>query len=134
MIAQILKDEKDPEILREISLFILEQSKQLAEENARIKAMRVHGEVNAQAYLSQSIAVHLHKLRRRLFATGRESLESREHERRVDVQAELLLHARSLAGDAAPVTNSRLPIEDEMHYAEISEVIGLAQKKDAEIT
>lgn len=133
-IAQILKDEKDPEILREISLFILEQSRQLFEENARIKAMRAREEAKSQEFLSQSIAVHLHKLRRRLFATGRESLQSREHERRVDAQAELLLHAKSLAGDAEGVVNSKLPLEDEMHYAELSEVIALAQKKDQKIT
>ena len=133
-LAQILKDEKDPDILREISLFILNQSVHLASENARLKKIKALDEAKTQEHLNDAIALHLHKLRRRLFAHGRESLKSRDYERRVDDQKELLLHAQLLGGCSAPTQNSNLPTEDALHYASVDEVVALAQKKDKRLT
>ena len=133
-IAQILKDEKDPEILREISLFILNQSTLLAAENERLKKAKAREEIESQAFLNSAIESHLHKLRRRLFAHGRESLDSRDYERRVGKQEELLLHAKSLAGEVLPTQSASLPSEDEIHFSDVDEVVARAQKKDSTLT
>ena len=52
-IAQLLKNEKDPEVLRKISLFILEQSVELASENTRLREKKSREEAanKKQEYL-----------------------------------------------------------------------------------
>jgi transposase len=131
-IAQLLKDVKDPEVLRDISLFILEQSVQLAAENTRLKNRNSREEAQKQEYLNSAIELNLHKLKRRLFVRGRESLG--DHERREGKQKELLLHARSLAGEVTPTQNANLPSEEVIYEASLQEVVTLAQKKDPSLT
>ena len=133
-IEQIIRDENNPEILRELSLFILEQSAMLAAENIRLKNAKAREQAKSQEFLNSSIKSHLHKLKRRLFTHGRESLKSRDYERSAYEQKELLLHAKSLAGAASSTKNSSLPAEDALHYAKLDEVITLAQKKDKKLT
>jgi len=133
-IAQLLRNEKDPEILREISLFILEQSTHLAAELARVKARRAREEAEKQAYLNSEIETHLHKLKRRLFGHGRESLGARDYERKVDDQKELLLHAKSLAGEPSPTQNKNLPKDEAFYSASVEEVIALAIVKDPSLS
>jgi transposase len=133
-IAQLIRDEKDPAKLREISLFILEQSSHLAAENARLKAKRAREESEKETYLNSELETHLHKLKRRLFGHGRETLGARDYERKVDDQKELLLHAKSLVGDALPTQNHNLPKVEAFYSASVEELIALAQIKDPLLT
>ncbi len=132
MVEQLIRQEKNPEILRELSLFILEQSALLAKDNERLRN-KIALEQRQQEWLSTAIRTHLHKLQRRLFAHGRESNGKRRPRR--DEEEQLLLHAKSLAGEK-PESGEKfdLPSEECPHFIEPADVITMAQDKDPELT
>lgn len=131
-VEQMLKEETNPEILRDIALFINEQAKIIAEENKQLRAERDREEAEKQAWLTQSIATHLNKLRRRFFDVGRESLdliEARPNEQ------DLLMHAKSLVGDVKQKdVLKNLPEEVVQCFTSPAELIMQAKLKDPEIT
>lgn len=129
-VEQLIKREKNPEILRELSLFILEQSAVLAKDNERLRDKIAH-EQQQQEWLSSAIRAHLHKLQRRLFGHGRESTGGSRPRR--DGEEQLLLHAKSLAGEPATRENLDLPKEEQPHFIESAEVIAKAQERDPEL-
>ncbi len=126
---QLIREEKNPEILRELALFILQQSNVISAENNKLRALRAKEEAKKQAWLNKAIEVQIHKLRRRFFEGGRETLSKGVHtrDRRGD---ELLLHAQSLAGKPDQDEKVDLPIEERTHVTNDSVVIKKAQLKD----
>lgn len=131
-VEQLIRRESNPEVLRELSLFILQQTELLKAENERLRQKAAEKE-QQQQWLNSAIAAHLHKLQRRLFEHGRESLKSRTRNRRTD-QDQLLLHAQSLVGEAAKDEKFDLPKEEQPHFSTPAEVIALAQAKDPGLT
>ena len=132
-IESLIRREQNPEILRELSLFILEQSALIAKDNERLKK-EAADKKHQQEWLNSAIRAHLHKLQRRMFDHGRERLSSRSRSRVTD-QDQLLMHAQSLASEsAAKGEKFDLPKEDELHFAEVADVIRLAREKDPGLT
>lgn len=131
-VAQMIKNETHPEVLREIALFIHAQSQLLAKENEQFRLEKAKEDALRQRWLNQAVEVHLKKLRRRFFDIGRESLgvsESRHNEQ------ELLMHAQSLTGELkAEEISEKLPIEIIQCFTSPAELIIQAQKKDPEIS
>ena len=132
-VAEMLKNETHPEALREISLFILQQSGILAKENKKFREDIIKRDSKTQERLNQATATQLHKLQRRFFDSGRETLGQRDRRRR-DNKDQLLLHAQSLAGEPTPEEQKPLPVEEAPHFAKDEELLELAVKKDSELT
>jgi transposase len=133
-LEQLIKQEKNPEILRDLSLFILEQSTILAQDNERLKK-EIAAKKHHQEWLNSAVQFHLHKLQRRFFEHGRESLSKQRLRARGTDQDQLLMHAQSLAGDnLAKGEKFDLPKEDLLHFATEAEVIGFAKEKDQGLT
>ncbi len=128
-IERLIKNESNPEVLRELSLFILQQSEELSRELATYKKIAAE-KAQTQAWLNSKLEAHLHKLQRWFFENGRESLGTRDRHRRSDPEKQLLLHAKSLAGEAPKNEKSNLPVEERAHFASVLEVLSLAQKSD----
>ena len=131
-VEQLIRRESNPEVLRELSLFILQQSEVLNKEIDRLKK-KVEEKQHQQQWLNSAIQTHLHKLQRRLFGHGRESIKQRERGRRTD-QEQLLMHAKSLVGDGAKEEKFDLPKEDQSYFSSLAEVVALAQAKDPDLT
>lgn len=127
-IEQLLRNEKHPEILREISLFIMEQAKKISAENDVFRKEIAKREAARQEWLSSAISAQLHKLRRRFFDNGRECLGLKKRDRRDEEQ--LLLHAHSLTGKTPKAEKSHLPEVEARHVADEAAVVALAQEKD----
>lgn len=128
-LENLIRQESNPEVLRELSLFILEQSAVLAKDNERLKN-EIAAKAAHQAWLNSAVESHLHKLQRRFFEHGRESLGVRARERDTK-QDQLLMHAQSLVG-ANTEKNEKfdIPKESLTHFATPDEVIELAREKD----
>lgn len=127
-VEQLLKNESNPEVLREISFFILEQSKKMSAEIDGFRKEIAKREAEKQEWLNSAISTQLHKLRRRFFDNGRECLGIKKRDRRDEEQ--LLLHAHSLTGKTPKAEKSRVPEEEAPHFADATTVVALAQKKD----
>lgn len=132
-VAEMLKNETHPEVLREIALFILQQSEILAKENKKFREDIIKRDSKNQEWLNRAIATQLHKLQRRFFDAGRETLGQRDRRRR-DNKDQLLLHAQSLAGEPTPEEQKPLPVEEAQHFAKDEELLELAVKKDFGLT
>jgi len=130
-VERLIRQEKNPEVLREISLFILQQSELMAKENETLKK-KIADKKQSQEWLNAALQAHLHKLQRRFFENGRESLGTRK--RRTDKDQQLLLHAQSLAGEPSKVEKFDLPKEEQPHFASALKVLALAQSKDPGLT
>jgi transposase len=132
-LERLIRQETNPEILRDLSLFILEQSAQMAKDIERLKR-EAAAKLAHQEWLNSAVQSHLHKLQRRFFEHGREGLGQRARERDMS-EDQLLMHAQSLAG---PNTEKNekfdIPKESLSHFAITDDVIGLAQRKDPELT
>ncbi len=127
-VEQLIRNEKNPEILREISLFILDQSKKMSAEIDVFRKEIAKREAEKQEWLNSAIQTQLTKLRRRFFENGRESLGLRKCDRRDEEQ--LLLHAHSLVGEAPKEEKANLPTEEIPHIADEALVVALAAEKD----
>lgn len=132
-IERLIKNESNPEVLRELSLFILQQTKELSLELASYKRIAAE-KAESQAWLNSKLEAHLHKLQRRFFENGRESLRTRARDRRSDPDKQLLLHAKSLAGEAPKNEKSNLPVKERTHFGGVLEILSLAQKGDPSLT
>ena len=132
-LERLIRQEKNPEILQDLSLFILEQSAQMAKDIERLKS-EAAAKLAQQEWLNSAVQSHLHKLQRRFFENGRESLglRARERDTRED---QLLMHAQSLVG---PNTKKNekfdIPKESLSHFATPDDLIVLAQRKDPDLT
>jgi transposase len=133
-VERLIKHESNIETLREISLFLLSQSEELNRKLQSQKSVEAEAKDASQTWLNSKLEAHLHKLTRRFFENGRETLKNRSRERRVDQKKQLLLHAKSLAGDAPANERSSLPVEMRMHVADVLEVLSLAQRSDPGLT
>jgi hypothetical protein len=133
-VERLIKHESNIEALREISLFLLSQSEELGRKLQRQQAAEAKVKAQSQTWLNSQLEAHLHKITRRFFENGRETLQTRSRDRRVDQKKQLLLHARSLAGEAPANEKSNLPIETRIHLADALEVLALAQKSDPGLT
>lgn len=129
----MLKKESHPEVLREIALFIHQQSEILSRENKKFREDIIKRDSKNQEWLNQAIAAQLNKLQRRFFENGRETLASRDRRRR-DNKDQLLLHAQSLAGEPKKEEFAPLPVEEAPHFAEEKDIIAIAQAKDPDLT
>lgn len=132
-VEQLIKNETHPEVLREISLFIFEQSKKMSAEIDGFRREVAKREAEKQEWLNSAISAQLNKLRRRFFDNGRECLGLRKRDRRDEEQ--LLLHAHSLVGVAPKEEKkTKLPELDAFHMAGAADVVALAQEKDPALT
>ncbi len=129
-VQKLIKNETNPEVLREIALFVIEQSAKIAEENNQLKIVIAKEEAKKQEWLNQAIKTQIHKLQRRCFGQGREGLRNRD--RRTEAE-QLLLHAQSLAGKPNTNEASELPCEEQIHWVEEPEVVALAKEKDPDL-
>lgn len=131
-VAELIKNESHPEVLRGLALFVVEQSSIMALEIEKLREEIKKKEVQKQIWLSQAIRTQLHKLQRQIFVNGRESLGQKKRNRRDD-EDQLLLHAQSLT--EGPADNEiEIPQENELHFAEGPEILALAQEKDPDLT
>ena len=127
-VEQLIRNETHPEVLREISLFIMEQAKKISAENDCFRKEIAKREAERQEWLNSAVHAQLHKLRRRFFDNGRECLGIKKRDRRNEEQ--LLLHAHSLTGKTPKAEKSSLPEEEAPHFAEPETLVALATKKD----
>jgi transposase len=130
-IEQLIKNESNPEVLREFSLFVLEQAKLISAENDRFRKEVARRDSARQEWLDSGLHAQLTKLRRRFFDHGREGLDVKKRDRRDEDQ--LLLHAQSLVSPSSEDQKSKLPGEETIHVAEAYDLVALAQKKDPEL-
>ena len=133
-VEEMIKSETNPEILRELALFINQQAGVLALELEALKKERAKEEQKKQAWLNQAIEAHLHKLQKRFFDRGRESVGDKTRVRRNDEKKQLLLHAQSLAGEPAKSEARDLPVETTPYFASLEEVLKAAKIKDKTLT
>lgn len=131
---ELIRSETNPEILRELALFINDQAKLIAEENKKLRAEREKEEAQKQAWLNRAIEVHLHKLRKRFFEKGRETLGQKSRDRRQSKDDQLLLHAQSLAGNTPKSESAKLPTEEVLHHADEETIISMAKEKDESLS
>jgi transposase len=131
-IEQLIKNESNPECLREMALLIQNQNNLLAERNRLLEGRMATQEAERQEWIS-SLKSQLHKLKRRFFDKGRETL-NRDRNRR-DESEQLLMHAQSLAGPVTKAEARELPEEAIEHLEEsVERLIVQAQKKDLGLT
>jgi transposase len=133
-VEQIIKREKNLDLLREYALLINAQAALLAEEVKRLKAEKAKSEAKNQEWLKDSLRTQLNKLRRRFFEHGRETMSEKSYERRAKKEEQLLLHAESLAGEPTKSEAKDLPTEEMPHFLTEAEVILEAACKDASLT
>ena len=130
-VERLIKHESNIDALREMSLFLLSQTEELSRNIRAREESEAKARAQSQTWLNSKLEAHLHKITRRFFENGRETLKNRPRERRVDQKKQLLLHAKSLAGEAPANERSNLPIETRRHVADIIEVLSLAQRSDS---
>jgi transposase len=132
-LERLIKQESNPEILRELSLFILEQSATLAKDNERLKN-EAAAKAAHQEWLNSAVQNHINKLQRRFFEHGREGLSVRARERDTS-EDQLLMHAQSLVGPNRDKNEKfDIPKESLSHFATPDELIVLARRKDPDLT
>ena len=130
---ELIQRETNPEILRELALFIHDQADFIAAENKILRAERKIEAARKQEWLNQEIRAQLHKLQRRLFDKGRESLGDLARPRDTK-EDQLLLHAMSLTGEPTKKESKNLPITEQEHFATEEQLIADAKTKDTELT
>lgn len=131
-VERLIKNQSNPDLLREMALLIHNQNGLLAERNRWLEERIATQEAERQEWLS-SLKSQLHKLQRRFFVNGRESL-NRGRDRR-DESEQLLMHAQSLAGPVTERETRKLPLETQVHIEEsFDALITLAKTKDAGLT
>ena len=125
-------NKENPEFLTTRLLFLLEQTESLKRELAVNKKVAAD-KANTQEWLNAQFESHLRKLQKRFFESGRETLGHRGLDRREDKKKQLLLHPKSLAGEAPKNEKSKLPTTEKAHFADALQILSLAQKRGPDL-
>ncbi len=133
-VEQMIKRETNPELLREYALFINAQAEILGREVTRLKAERARDAAKNQDWLTKSLRAQLHKLKKRFFEHGRETLGEKSYERRAKHEDQLLMHAQSIAGEPSKLETAKLPIEERQHFLDAASVVAEAALRDPGLT
>lgn len=129
----LIQNESDIESLRNIARILNEQTKLLVQEVSSLRSQKIKDELKKQEWLNQEIRTQLHKLQRRLFDKGRESLGDLARPRDTK-EDQLLLHAMSLTGEPTKKESKNLPTAEQEHFATEEQLIADAKTKDTELT
>lgn len=111
---QLFNHIQDPEALKRMGIFLLEENAKLAKLLQTERALRDQQELQKQEWLDQAIKINLHKLQKVAFGFGREVAQLRDRERR-KTEKQLTLQTLSLVASIEDVKNDKLPVEEKIH-------------------
>lgn len=111
---QLFQSIQDPEALKRMGLFLLEENAKLAKLLQTERDLRSQQELEKQEWLDQAMKLNLHKLQKIAFGFGREINQLRDRERR-KTEKQLTLQTSSLVNSIEEIKNDHLPVEEKIY-------------------